>query len=203
MRPRKQMDNLRLFQTAVSTDTLGPFRRFCVWVQGCQRGCPGCVSPEAQPLDGGYQISVEELAGHIAAEPDIEGITVSGGEPYLQSESLCRLLGLLRAQRELGVIVYTGYLFEEVRENPLTQLCDAVIDGSYVRALDDGLSLRGSSNQRICFLTDRYRAQLRPSMWGRSTELVSNREGGLSLVGVPSAHSVRTARRIVEFLGGK
>lgn len=113
------MDDLRLFQTAVSTDTLGPFRRFCIWVQGCRRSCAGCVSPEAQPLDGGYRISAAELADHIAAEPNIEGITISGGEPYLQWGALCRMLQNLRDRRELGVILYTGYLFDEVRGNPL------------------------------------------------------------------------------------
>lgn len=196
------MNEIRLFQTAVSCSTLGPFRRFCIWVQGCEKRCAGCVSKEAQSLDGGYRISVEELAQRIISESGIEGITVSGGEPYLQWKALRCLIQQVRERQNLGVIVYTGYLFAEIRDNPLTQLCDTVIDGAYMRELDDGISLRGSSNQQIYCLTDRYRESMRPDFWGRNTELVATFEGGLSLAGIPSPNSIQFAQRLGDFLEG-
>ena len=144
-----------------SVHTLGPGNRYCLWVQGCPRRCPGCVSPTDQPLDGGYQMSIQALAAEIAlSKPD--GITISGGEPFLQASALAEMLVCMKEAFSFdpGVIVYTGYCIEELKEVPgadaLLAQTDLLIDGPYIQELDDGRSLRGSSNQRIIPLTDRY-----------------------------------------------
>ena len=153
---------IRLHRTAPDVTTLGPGIRFCIWVQGCLRSCPGCMSPDTRPLDGGTWIEEETLADRMMPF-SFEGITISGGEPMLQSAGLCKLIHLLREKRDIGVIVYTGFTLEELYElqNP-DQLAflnetDVLIDGPYMRELDDNASLRGSSNQRIHFLTERYK----------------------------------------------
>lgn len=194
---------LQIFQTAERVRTLGPFIRFGLWVQGCPRRCPCCVSPEARDPAGGYAQPVADLARAILTVPDIEGLTISGGEPYSQEAALCELLGRLRPQRDLGVILYTGWTYPEVEARPLTALCDAIIDGPYIRELDDSRSLRGSSNQRLIHVTDRYRETLYIGGLGRETELISNREGGVSVVGVPSARDLARTRRLRGFWGGK
>ncbi len=140
---------------------LGPGSRYCLWVQGCPRRCPGCVSPEDQPLDGGYWMSARALAAEVALS-GTDGVTISGGEPFLQAEALAEMLRCLRMdfRCDPGVIVYTGYVMEELKDVPhaddLLAQTDLLIDGPYVRELDDGKSLRGSSNQRVIPLTDRY-----------------------------------------------
>ena len=158
--------------------TLGPGARYCLWVQGCERHCPGCVSPTDQPLDGGYLMSAGALAAEIALS-DPDGITISGGEPFLQAEALGEMLQILRESFHCdpGVIVYTGYILEELRQLPGAEalLCqtDLLIDGPYIQALDDGKSLRGSSNQRVIPLTQRYNRQEILSLYGaegRETE---------------------------------
>lgn len=197
------MSVLQIFQTAKRVTTLGPYIRYGLWVQGCQKACPGCVSPESRPLSGGYGKDVAELAEEILSTAEIEGITISGGEPFLQARALCELLQRIKAERDLGVIVYTGYSFSEIRCNPLVELCDALIDGEYTEELDDGLSLRGSKNQKLIFVTDRYRDVLRIGEWGRRTELLPTQEGGTSMVGVPSRHSREFAVFLKEFWKGE
>ena len=154
---------------------LGPGVRFAVWVQGCHRRCPGCTAPEAWDMEAGERISPEALAMEIALS-DAEGITISGGEPFLQAEPLARMIEAVRRKRDMGVIVYTGFTLEELRGRPdaeaLLGQTDLLIDGPYIREKDDGLSLRGSSNQRVIPITRRYLDQLdRYGQPGRLTEV--------------------------------
>ena len=181
---------IRLYMQHNRTGALGPAQRYALWVQGCNKRCPGCISPDAQPLDGGYTVEVECLVHEILSQPDIEGITISGGEPYLQQAALCELIDAVRSQRDFGVIVYTGMIYEEVAEQPLTKCCDLLIDGEYIDALNDDLSLRGSSNQRIICITNRY-ANIVDNYYGRpgrKMEFLLN-DGKMSMVGIPSKNT--------------
>ena len=91
------------------------------------------------------------------------GLTISGGEPFLQAEALCELIGKIRRQRDIGVILYTGNTLAELQasDDPWVQAllaqCDLLVDGAYIEALNDGKNLRGSSIQNAIPLTDRYR----------------------------------------------
>lgn len=185
------MMRLRLHTLAAPIHTLGPYSRFGIWVQGCRRACPGCITPEAQAMDGGYEMDVEELAALILRHPEVEGLTISGGEPFLQSDALCALIRHVRQAAPLGIIVYTGFSFDEIRNDPLTALCDAIIDGPYIAGLDDGRSLRGSANQQLILLTSRYAGLIPFGTVGRQTELVQPIGGGLAQVGVPGEPDIQ------------
>jgi len=177
--------------TVAGTQSLGPYKRFAVWVQGCLKRCPGCISKESRPLDGGYEADTEDLAESIINTYDIEGITISGGEPFLQSEALADLVNKVKKRKDIGVIVYTGNNFEEIKDNELTKLCDIIIDGAYIEDLNDGLSLRGSSNQNICMITERYVKEAKElyGVQGRKIEL-HFREGQTTMVGIPDKDSL-------------
>lgn len=192
--------SLRINQRVAGITTLGPFRRYGLWVQGCGRNCPGCISPEARRFDGGYVCDVETLAREILETEDIEGITISGGEPFLQQEALSRLIRRVRAERDLGVIVYTGFAYPEIALTELASHCDAIIDGPYQEEKNDGLSLRGSSNQRLILLTERYRDSLRIGTFGRQAQLYQTPEGHTTLVGVPSQSHIQYARKLQQHL---
>lgn len=158
---------LRIHMTEPSVSALGFGRRFTVWLQGCHKRCPGCIAPDAQPLDGGSEIDAAALAWQIIfalRSGKCEGLTLSGGEPTLQSEALCQLIDCVRAKENVGVVLYSGYTREELLARPeaarLLARCDILIDGAYERERDDGLALRGSSNQRVIPLTERYREAL-------------------------------------------
>lgn len=160
------MENIRIFDVCRrGSHVLGPGLRYVVWVQGCRRHCPGCITPESRPLDGGIDINIKDLAEDIIAHTKIDGLTISGGEPFLQAHELSLLLELVHAQRpELTVIVYTGYLFESLQALPFSETLlrhvDVLIDGEYIESLDDGVGIRGSSNQRIIPVSHRLDAYL-------------------------------------------
>lgn len=184
---------IKLYMTINKTEVLGPYKRYAIWVQGCNKRCTGCISPDAQALDGGYLVSVDDLAADILSVPDIEGITISGGEPFLQHDALCMLIDILRDSRDLGVIIYTGLLFGEIEPFPLTQKCDLVIDGEYIECLNDDKSLRGSSNQNVICVSGRYSDVIDEcyGKLGRRVEFVQ-KNGGFDMIGIPSKSTTST-----------
>lgn len=187
---------LRLYATLPKTSVLGPYSRFAIWVQGCTRSCNGCMTPEAQSLTAGEWVEIDKLASQIVGQPDIEGMTISGGEPFDQADALVRLIQRVRSKRDLGVIVYSGYVLNELvlrsetneGVRNLMNSIDLLIDGPYIKELDDGKSLRGSSNQKIHPLTSRYK-DVMDAYYGtpeRRVELhLKHKE--VFLVGIPGA----------------
>lgn len=148
-------------------ETLGPGSRVGIWTSGCSRRCPGCANPELQDRNELLHVSTSRLAGvlaHIALERQCHRLTVTGGEPLEQAPALSALLAEVRPFFD-DVLVYTGFRLEEIPRaigeaewNALRPNIDAIVDGPYVEALNDGAcALRGSSNQRIVVLNDNLR----------------------------------------------
>ena len=174
--------------------SLGPGERVGLWLQGCARSCPGCISPELQPVTGSE--TEERLLADIllrtASIGKCRGLTVSGGEPFLQADALLRLLELVRDGFE-DILVYTGYTLEELRRGdrgPAGAECldriDVLIDGPYIRERNrPDCVLRGSDNQTIHYLdpeaAGRYGAYLAR---GRILESFSH-DGAVILTGIP------------------
>jgi anaerobic ribonucleoside-triphosphate reductase activating protein len=102
-------------------------------------------------------VSVEELAERILSEPATQGVTFSGGEPFLQATALAALAKQVKAAG-LNVMSFTGYTLSELRSpsapegaKALLDQLDILIDGLYVSALaihkpDSPVSSR---NQRL------------------------------------------------------
>ncbi len=150
---------INVWALSKGTRALGPGKRFVVWTQGCLKHCPGCTSPESRPLEDRILLTPEALADEILRQKDIEGFTVSGGEPFLQAAQLAETLSLVKEARpELNVIVFTGYRLGELTSEDarkLLEYVDVLVDGPFVQGKKTGTGLRGSSNQEIHFLTDR------------------------------------------------
>lgn len=138
---------------------LGPGLRYIIWTQGCLFHCANCLSPQSKPLDQGYLMEVDSIADDIISNQNIEGITISGGEPMIQAESLCQLLDKVKDKRpELTIISFTGFRKENLTAPAQIQLLntiDLLIDGEYIDELNNGVGLRGSSNQRLHFMSNR------------------------------------------------
>lgn len=141
---------------------------------------------------------------------DTEGITISGGEPFLQSEGLATMLDCIKTKRDYGVIIYTGFLKEELEKNSdsgvqrLLQHIDILIDGHYVQELDDGKPYRGSSNQKIHLITDRYRSIFNDYYYGtdkRNIEIDIDKEN-VYMVGVPSKNGIDVWRQFKKKADG-
>lgn len=141
------------------TKQLGPGLRYCIWVQGCPFNCKGCITPEGIPIVPNKLMKLETIYASIIDNMNISGITISGGEPFLQASKLSLLLNeIFKVRPELDLIVYTGFKkakldWDEAKE--FLKYIDVLIDGNYIAKHDDNLGLRGSSNQEIHFLTQR------------------------------------------------
>ena len=199
-------DLLRVHAILRKTTSLGPGERFALWLQGCEKSCPGCMSPSSRDLLGGTVKSVDEIAEMVLAEKGIEGITISGGEPFLQYRALHRLLTLIREKSELGVIIYTGYYLDELLkmrlpevDDILNDLSDIVIDGPYIPELNDGKSLRGSSNQTVNLTSPRYK-EVAGALYGRADRKCEIRLNGKEafLVGIPDDNAYKMWKQIFE-----
>lgn len=121
--------------------------RYVIFCQGCGHHCEGCQNPDTWDFNGGKEITVEELASDIRRHQHIDGITLSGGDPFYQEEECVKLIKLLGLCT--NVWVYTGFLYEEIRDRELSCLSDVIVDGPFERDKKVEGELYGSANQRI------------------------------------------------------
>lgn len=125
--------------------------RFAIFMQGCQRNCAGCHNPETHALDGGQLIDTQEIISEIKKNPLLDGITLTGGEPFLQIDAANELATAAKKLR-LNVWCYTGFIFENLPDDAdkLLKNIDVLIDGEFIESQRDlELQFRGSYNQRI------------------------------------------------------
>lgn len=148
-------------------NVLGPGNRIGIWLAGCNRACPGCSNPELWKQKPEYEIPVSrviELIHSISDKHQVDGFTISGGEPMLQAEELLDLVNSL-SDISTDVLVYTGFSIEDLkasidpRVNSLMKSIAVLIDGEYVEELNNNSRLRGSSNQRIHILMEQFESK--------------------------------------------
>jgi anaerobic ribonucleoside-triphosphate reductase activating protein len=184
------MHQLNIAAIASRTRALGPGMRAAVWVQGCPLHCRGCLAPQWIPSIPAMALRPEEILAQLDLHL-INGLTFSGGEPMEQAAGLAALARLARQQKDLDLICFTGYRYEQLVDDPpnegvaaLLAEVDVLIDGPFVQALADARGLRGSSNQRILHLTSRLRASNLEAQQ-RSLE-VTITNGELAFIGIPT-----------------
>ncbi|MBU5257004.1 anaerobic ribonucleoside-triphosphate reductase activating protein [Tissierella praeacuta] len=131
----------------------GPGIRLVVFTQGCNHNCIGCHNPETHSFYGGKLIDIDNIINMIIENPLLDGITLSGGEPFEQAIE-CSILAKKVRNMGLNVVTYTGYTFEEILRNDnfreLLLQTDILIDGKFdISKKSMMLQFRGSTNQRI------------------------------------------------------
>jgi anaerobic ribonucleoside-triphosphate reductase activating protein len=136
--------------------TDGEGMRFAVFLQGCPHRCEDCHNPHTHDPDGGYDTSIDELFDRIERNPLCSGLTLSGGEPFLQAAGCAELAERVK---ELGLNVWcwSGWTLEELtganappNAAELLQYCDVLVDGRFEIAQKNlNLKWRGSANQRV------------------------------------------------------
>ncbi|HHV26307.1 anaerobic ribonucleoside-triphosphate reductase activating protein [Anaerosalibacter bizertensis] len=135
----------------------GPGIRLVVFGQGCKHHCPGCHNPESHSFEGGELMEIDSIMELVKENPLLDGVTLSGGDPFEQSESFAILA---KKVKELGlnIITYTGYTYEEILDNidlipgwkKLLYSTDILVDGKFeIDKKSLMLKFKGSSNQRI------------------------------------------------------
>ena len=153
----KDYNTIRLAGVVRESIVDGPGLRFTVFCQGCPHGCEGCHNPATHDFEGGYDCEISKIIAAVDENPLLDGVTFSGGEPMCQPEAFTVLAEELK-KRNLNIMVYTGYTYEELLElaetrpavGKLLELTDYLVDGRFILAQRDlTLPFRGSTNQRI------------------------------------------------------
>jgi anaerobic ribonucleoside-triphosphate reductase activating protein len=129
--------------------------RYTVFTQGCKHKCLGCHNPETHDINGGYDIAIDEIIEDLKSNPLLDGITLSGGDPFFQAKECTELLVRIRKElKHLNVWAYSGFTFEQLLRNKdmreMLDLVDVLVDGRFVlkrRTLES--RFKGSENQRI------------------------------------------------------
>lgn len=167
----KKAITLELNKSHWPVTVLGPGRRIGLWVQGCSIHCPGCVSQDTWPRDKTKTIAVRDVLAWCRKVTGnaLDGVTISGGEPFEQPSALRALLdGLIAWRRTQGldfdILCYSGYPLRtlEKQHAQLLALLDAIIPEPYVDGLPQGNVWRGSRNQPLVPLSDRGRVRYGP-----------------------------------------
>lgn len=153
-------------------EVLGPGKRIGIWFCGCDHKCKGCSNPELWEMQEKYNITIEnimKLIHRIADEKDVDGFTITGGDPMLQYDDLTALITELK-QINSDILVYTGYTVEELKGKSLNGI-SVLIDGRYVEELNDNSLLRGSSNQKIHILEEAQREKYEAYLASATNEI--------------------------------
>lgn len=177
---------INVARTLPRSSVNGPGERFVVWVQGCSLRCAGCWNPDTWNNAPNRLLSSTDLASVILATRGIEGLTLTGGEPFEQASSLLHLVKSLR-ENGLSIFVFTGYELKELISSAqvqLLRLCDVVVAGRYQHDnKTENLPWLGSSNQAVHFLTDRYNRSFLPTT--QEFEVHLGNDGQLAITGFP------------------
>lgn len=187
--------NIYLHKLLENTQVEGPGQRFSIWLQGCLIQCPGCMLPQTWPFTQKNKVSCRQLAYRIINTPNIEGVTILGGEPFNQAKALLCLLRNIKKHSKLSIMLFTGYTTEYLQKycpqfNSILSLTDVFIEGPYIK--EKQISLHpwiGSSNQTVHFLTNRYSAKDIPSP---KIELRISPQGEITLNGMMSLEQIET-----------
>ena len=183
------MSEICLHRIYYPVTALGPGRRLGVWVQGCRRRCPGCLSPEMQPFTG-TPVPVEQVIGHLPGDMAPDGLTISGGEPFDQPGPVAELARWFAARYTPDILIYTGYTLDQLRRradpdtDALLSLTAALVDGPYMRQLDHGQGWMGSDNQTLHLFRCRERYQGFETT--KRTLQAVQEHGRLLLIGLPA-----------------
>lgn len=153
-----QRDSIYLYRIYHRSTVDGPGRRSVVQVAGCSIRCAGCYVPETHERASGALTSIERIVSEIDKRSgEHDGVTILGGEPFDQPESLRILVEKLKA-KGYHLVIYSGYTLESLlaREsksvNRVLAATDLLVDGGFVRELASGAGeYRGSRNQRLIF----------------------------------------------------
>lgn len=131
----------------------GPGVRYTLFMQGCPHNCKGCHNPDTHDINKGKILDVKDVYNDIITTRYIDGVTISGGDPFFQPEALCELLKMLKEQG-LSIWCYSGWRFEDLllneKQAKALKYVDALVDGKFEEdKKSKECMFRGSTNQRI------------------------------------------------------
>lgn len=208
---------LRLAKTHYPVTVLGPGRRIGIWVQGCSIGCHGCVAQDTWETDSSYEVPVEVVLNWCreVSGGEVDGVTISGGEPFEQPDALNALLEGFRdwnAERRnagsgrIDLLCYSGLPLRTLQRDHADLLAglDAVIPEPYIARAPRPGAWRGSANQPLVALTElgrqRYPTDADIETGGPSIQ-VSVENDRVWMIGIPRRGDLAVFRKRMEERG--
>ncbi len=183
---------LRVHHFLSASRANGPGMRAVLWLQGCQRQCPGCFNPETHaPLNGTSMPVVSVYQKIKRIENQIEGLTISGGEPLEQIKNLLLLLQKIRSSTNLTVLVFSGFTLVEIQLMPdgpaFLDCVDLLIAGPFDQnQITTGAPLIASKNQKVHFLSHQYTPEDLSQI--PSAEILIGKDGKVEITGIAKVH---------------
>ena len=176
------------------TQAEGPGLRTAIWVQGCLKRCVGCCNGQflkIQPADVCDSQTIIERIAENQKQYGIEGVTMLGGEPFLQAEGLAHIAKACQAMG-LSVMVFSGYQLQELDDarfkgaSKLLQATDVLVDGEYQQVLTENVrNWVGSTNQQFYYLTEFYTDEIETRVLHVTNEWRIDRQGSILGNGLP------------------
>lgn len=150
-------NHLQILKILEQTMADGPGLRISIYCAGCLHHCPGCHNPQSWDMNGGRRMSIDEIMA-IIKDDEFSNVTFTGGDPFYQVEGFTELARRIKNETGKTIWCWTGFTYEEIlADKNLAQMLpylDVLVDGPYIEAKKEpGLHFRGSSNQRIIYLT--------------------------------------------------
>jgi anaerobic ribonucleoside-triphosphate reductase activating protein len=174
-----------------------------VWLQGCSIRCEGCISPENQPFDKAYSMSIDEAAERISSYT-CDGVTISGGEPFDQAEELLSLL--THIDQIPDILVYTGYAKDKIlrEHSSITQHIAALVDGEFRLGLPAEAVWKGSENQTLTVFRQEFAAKYESWAAGRKGKLqLVGTCADIRLIGIPRQEDLPELFARLAHISGK
>ena len=188
--------------------TLGPGKRLGIWAQGCNRFCKGCSNPELQIFDESKDISPDKIF-EATINLGFDGVTISGGEPFLQIQDLRALVECYLDAGCEDILIYTGFGLNELIDRNdeninfiLTHIA-VLIDGPFDVNLVDSVPLRGSSNQNVWILNSKYKNEYEKLLMKDKTVDIFCFEDDIHFIGIPFDGYDRLYRKLLTIRRAK
>ncbi len=150
---------LRILDIMEETMADGPGLRISIYCAGCLHHCPGCHNPQSWDMKGGREMEVDDLV-NLIKEDEFSNVSFSGGDPFYQVEGFTELARRIKQETNKTIWCWTGFLYEEIladeKLSMMLPYIDVLVDGPFIEAKKErDLLFRGSSNQRIIYLTEK------------------------------------------------